>query len=182
MLIVQSSGAGFVWLFGEILPGGSSTRVRDARRPSGREATYPRRWFRRQVSPAGRSHRPKVPSEKIATVSPPSGLRKNSHDFLPITATQGPFANVVIERGSGHVQKTRQLRPVPFEVAERFAQRRVRLDPLLIQLAIDPFQKPGHSRFPVGLIKPQPLLGGHRLLASDGVVVIDDPEGRVLKR
>ena len=65
---------------------------------------------------------------------------------------QSPLADVIVQRGSGFVQKERQLLPVSEQIIDGGAQSRVRLDELFVELPMQPTLQFRHRRLAVGLM------------------------------
>ena len=84
---------------------------------------------------------------------------------------QSAFADVVVQRRTGHAEEQRQLLPVLAEIVDRRPQPGVRLHQLLFAVTLEPLAEAIHRRAAVLLMELEPLLGGHLSFAgADGVV------------
>ena len=79
------------------------------------------------------------------------------------------FANVVVQRSTGHLQKHREFAPVFFHIRDCLTEPRVRLYFTLLQLVLEPSFEVIHWRPTFRLVKAQALVGRHPLLTRKRV-------------
>ena len=97
--------------------------------------------------------------ENVAHVGTVAGLVEQGILAVSDCLFQRPFADVVVQGRPGHAQEERQFLPMPQQVRNRPAQRRVGLHPPLVELPAKPDVEFLHGRAAFGLMKEQPLLG-----------------------
>ena len=95
---------------------------------------------------------------------------------MPDCHLQSPFADIIVQRCSGHAQKERQRLPVPKHVSNARPQGRVGLHAMLVELLAKPGMEFLHDRTTVGLMQEQPLRRQEIPLLGERVVVIDHRE------
>ena len=114
--------------------------------------------------------------ENVADVGAVVGLVKQGIPPVSDGLFQRPLADVIVQRRSGYAQEERQLLPVPEQVRNRAAQRRIGLHAPLVELLQKPDVEFLHRWTAFGLVKEQSFLGRQAPFSGDRIVTVDHGE------